>query len=303
MEELTQAGHSVTVLHRSSSAVQPLKALGVELKEVSLEDEAVLARSIPEGVDWFFHTAANTSMWRKKNAEQYRDNVETVARLARICRLKKVGRFIHTSSVAAFGLHSDVVTESTPSNALQIPVQYFRTKYLGEKAVLDEAERGLPAVVLNPAHILGQYDQRNWAQLFRMLDQGKLPGLPGGVGDFACVREVARAHIRAAQVGKLGSRYILAGPQASYAEFAQVFLGQLGRTDVPRVLPKWVLQIAASWDEGKAWLSGREPELTREKALFTSSICRYDDSFARKELGYLHRPLPELIRDTWAAIQ
>jgi hypothetical protein len=37
---------------------------------------------------------------------------------------------------------------------------------------------GLPFAILNPAHMIGRYDARNWGRMFRMLDAGTLPGAP-----------------------------------------------------------------------------------------------------------------------------
>src|SRR5207244_2429844 len=95
---------------------------------------------------------------------------------------------------------------------------YMHTKALAEEEVRAGIGRGLDAVFLNPANIIGPYDRHNWARLILLAAAGKLPTIPPGRGSFCHATEVARAHLAAAERGRTGENYILAGADASFAD-------------------------------------------------------------------------------------
>ena len=56
----------------------------------------------------------------------------------------------------------------------------------------------------------------------RLIHEGKLKGAPPGSFAFCHVREVARAHVAAAEQGKNGANYLLGGTHASFLEMTQI---------------------------------------------------------------------------------
>ena len=152
----------------------------------------------------YFHVAGNTNLWSRRNHIQTRDNVEGTKNMVAAALKRQSKRFIHTSSTAAYGHHQQRINEETQSNAIQSPINYHRTKYLAEMEVRKGIEKGLDAVMLNPANIIGPYDYNNWSQLFILIDRQKLPGVPPATQTFCHVREVVKAHITAFYRGKKG---------------------------------------------------------------------------------------------------
>jgi len=195
VEQLANQGWRVVALHRPTSDVRALRTYaGVELAEGSITDPASLERAIPEGCDAVFHVAGNTSLWSGGNAQQTRENVDGTRFVVETCLKRKVGRLVHTSSVASWGeQHVVPFDETAPQHAAGSFVNYERTKYLGELEVLKGVERGLPACIMNPGHIVGRYDANSWARLIRLVDAQKLPGIPPGEGTWAAATEVAKA--------------------------------------------------------------------------------------------------------------
>ncbi|MBX2844246.1 MAG: NAD-dependent epimerase/dehydratase family protein [Flammeovirgaceae bacterium] len=125
---------------------------------------------------------------------------------------KKAKRFIHTSYIAVYGFQTGTIDETTLSTAMKSEINYFKTKYLAEIIVKKAiAEKGLDAIILNPCHLMGTYDQYNWVQLIQSVNQDNLPGIPPATGLFCHVEEVAKAHISAFEKGITGENYILAG--------------------------------------------------------------------------------------------
>jgi nucleoside-diphosphate-sugar epimerase len=290
--QLRQAGWRVVAIHREGSSTGRLAGLGAELRQAGLDDPSALARAMPEGADTVFHVAGDIS-WSKLHEErQRRVNVVEAA------LLRKAKRFIHTSSVAAYGFGHAVIDERTPSTAAGSSAGYVRTKWLGEEEVRKGIRRGLSAVILNPAHIMGPYDTTGWARLFRLLKEGKLPGVPPGGASFCHVREVARAHIEAVTRGRTGEQYLLGGTDATYVEISALVAKLLG-VKAPRAAPAFVLKTLGHVNDWVSILTRKEPAITAANAELVCSHIKVDCSKAEKELGFRRSSPGEMVEDSF----
>ena len=252
----------------------------------SLDDLESLRAAVPERVDAVFHVAANTSMWRGGNAQQWRDNVEGSANIARIAREKNAGRMIVTSSISAYGYQRDCIDEHSPQLADDPRSGYLYTKKRAELAVRAEIEKGLDAVFLNPCAIVGKYDTSSWAQTFFMIEKGQLPGVPPGRGSFCHAGAVARAHINAYHRGRCGENYILAGTDASFLEFFGRIAALLGKPVPRRTTPAFVIRTVGWLSDAWSRISGREPTITPEKAALITRRVVASSTKAERELDY-----------------
>src|ERR1700753_3102361 len=209
--ELMVRGWDVTALHRPSSELKLLKRFHPKLVAGDLSDAKSLIAAIPTGTDTVFHVAGNTNMWRAGNAQQTRDNVEGTKNVVEAALAKKVRRLIVTSSISAYGDVDGEINEETPSLAADSRVNYQKTKYEAQEIARAAIPRGLEVVVLQPGAIMGPYDIGTWSRLFVMVRDDKLPAVPPSMLTFTHVREVAAAHIAAADKGKNGGAYLLGG--------------------------------------------------------------------------------------------
>jgi len=283
---LIDDGWRVVALHRPETDPAALIAMGAEPCPGHLHDPDSLLNAIPSMAEAVFHTAANTSMWRRQNTVQSRDNIDGTRNMVSAALKKNVGRFIHTSSISAWGIQPRQIDENTPSNAANDWINYNRTKYLAEQELRAGIRQGLDAVILNPCGIIGAGDKHNWSQMISLIDRGKLPGVPPGSGNFCDVREVAKAHLSAYGQGKRGNNYILAGVEASFLELARTIAHLLGRKAPRHAIPKSILHIAGYLYPIASLLSGKEPDLTPEKVALVTNRVAADGSRAVTELGF-----------------
>ena len=151
IERLVNQGWNVTALHRATSDLTYLKRFPIELAEGTITDKDSLERSIPERTDVVFHVAGDTNFWSKRNAQQNAINIDGTRNMVDVAAAKRVGTFIHTSSVSAWGRVKGLVTEETPLEGRNSWINYERTKHLGELEALKGVEKGMKVVVLNPA--------------------------------------------------------------------------------------------------------------------------------------------------------
>jgi nucleoside-diphosphate-sugar epimerase len=296
--ELINTGeYQVICFHRKNSNVSELKKLPVIFKEGSLLDLDSIRKAMPDEVDVIFHCAANINMWRKRNAEQTKDNVEGTRNIVSVALEKKAKRFIHTSSLAAYGVHRDRVDESTPSNAEHSWINYIRTKYLAEQEVKKGIAQGLSASFINPCHIMGPHDERGWATLIQLALANKLPAVPTGKGSFCHVKEVAKAHIAAITKAKIGENYLLGGADATFQEVIME-LAHLSNKDIKiRTVPKWIMNGYAHLVGFASSITGTAPDVTPElvETFYTNTLC--DSSKAEHILGYKPFPIKSMISD------
>lgn len=286
IRQLIEQGWEVTALHRPGGPRDRLESLGARPVAAQLHEAGQLAEVIPQGADAIFHVAANTSMWRRDAPQQFRDNVLGTRAVVNAALMRGVQRLVHTSSISAYGIQHEPITEDTPSTAADDWISYNRTKYLAECEIRQGMTRGLDAVILNPCGIIGAGDTHNWSQLIAMIDSGRLPGVPPGSGSFCHVNEVARAHITAVDRGQAGANYILSGIDASFLELAVTISELLGRTPPRRTVPKLVLTFAGRLYPFLSAFTQREPRLTPEKVALVTNRVVASSARAQRELGF-----------------
>ncbi|WP_293371958.1 SDR family oxidoreductase [Nevskia sp.] len=296
-EELLAQGWRVIAMHRASVDHRPLASLAVERVIGDVTDYRALHAAMPAQVDAVFHVAGNTSLWSRHRAEQLKVNVKGTRNVVKAALESGAQRLIHTSSLVAYGLHGGTVTEDTPPRGLGSTINYVRSKALAEREVRAGISKGLDAVILNPGHVIGRHDLRNWSRVFRMVESGQLPAVPAGGGSFCHVRSVVRAHVAAVDRGRSGANYVMGGADSSYVGLVRAVAKLRG--DRPRLLPLPVaaLKALARLDELISPLLRREPDLTRDaiELLSTNIYCRNTRAVA--ELGYEPKPLAEILDD------
>lgn len=301
LERLLAESVKVVALVRNPEHAKALQERGVEPVPGSVEDASALQAALGKPTDCIFHVAADTSTWRGHEERQNRTNIEGTRNVLSAAKAAGVRRIVHTSSVSAFGQQEQELNESSPRLGKDSWINYERTKAISEELALEADARGdIEAVVLNPAHILGPGDTRNWARMFILLNQGKLPGAPPGSGAFADVREVAKAELAAWRLPQHGGQYLLGGEHASFLELIQCIAQELDCKAPSRALPAGFLRGYARVLDALSRIAGGEPKVTPQSVSFTCYHLRVDSSKAMRELGYRLTPLPALVHDTCA---
>lgn len=298
VERLSRDGWSVIALHRAGSDIRLLEQWGVQRVVGDITDGRSLRGHIPEGVDVVFHVAGNTRLWTRVRAEQMRVNVKGTRNVVRAALAARAQRFVHMSSIVAFGLHGGTITEETPTRGSSSAIHYVRSKALAEREVRRGISAGLAAVIVNPSNTMGAYDLHNWARLFRLVRQHRTPAMPPGGGSFCHAEEVARMLIAAAERGRVGQNYLLGGAQTSYVGLVKAIARELGVRRRVWMLPPAILHRYAQIEELASVLFRREPDITREAVALLSENLYCSSRKAERELGYQARPLEAMIADS-----
>ncbi len=299
VQDLLAKGWDVTALHRAGSDLSLLSRFGATRVTGTLTDANQVSAAIPPGTDTIFHVAGNTNMWRKRNAEQTRDNIDGTSNIVEAAIRHGVRRLIVTSSISAYGPVTGVVTETTPSLAANSRVNYERTKYAAQEIARAATSRGLQIVVMQPGAIIGPYDIGTWSRLFPLVRDGKLPGVPAANLSFAHVREVTAAHIEAADRGENGGSYLLAGTAGTMLELIQNIAALLGKPPPTKATPAWLLKAIARIADTASTFTNKEPVITPEMAAGLGRDMTVDCTKAKTQLGYRTVPLADMVRDCY----
>ncbi|HEY8497929.1 MAG TPA: NAD-dependent epimerase/dehydratase family protein [Limnochordales bacterium] len=292
---LVAQGYDVTALVRASSPRERLQGLPVRLVVADLTQPRCL-EGVMEGIDWVFHVAGDLSWWRGHRARQWAVNVEGTRRVVAEALRAGVKRLVYTSSVAAVGFPEDgrVADEDFPFNGHRLGLQYAISKWEAEQRVLEGVARGLDAVIVNPATILGD-DAPRPGSLVDLAARGRLPVWVEGGTNFCDIDDVVAGHLAAAERGRTGQRYILGGHNVSFRDLIGALCRAAGVRPPRRRAPAAAVRLAAWVLEGVGAVMRREPLLTRDLARLAGKEIYYSSGRAVRELGYAITPLDQTV--------
>ncbi|MEX0299987.1 MAG: NAD-dependent epimerase/dehydratase family protein [Kordiimonas sp.] len=298
IDVLLEENWTITAMVRDPKAASETLDNRVTLVKGDLINPSDTRKAMPDTLDCVFHAAADTSTWAKEARRQQLVNEEGTRSILQAVLDKNVKRMVHVSSIAVFGEHHEPITEETPRKGAKSWVSYIQTKSYAERKVKEAVDRGFDAVIVNPTHIVGRYDNHNWARLIQMMAEDTLPGTPPGGGNFANGRAVAEGIVAAFHKGKAGNNYILGGPKASFEEFLTIAADKIGKGAPKKPLPAWLLKTMASILSFISIFTGKRPMITPEEALFSTEEQDARSDKAISELGYRIVPLEQSIDES-----
>jgi len=297
--ELAQAGHEVRALVRKTSSLQNLDGIALERAEGDVCDRASVERALG-GCDAVAHVAGVAHFKPGEERRMYEVNVGGVENVLGAALAKGVKRAVLTSSTAALGGSTvkRVADESAPSSAEASGIDYFVTKYRGERAALALAARGLHVCALRPVVLLGPGDiYQSSATTFLALAKRKMPVYVDGGAAFCDVRDVARAHVVALERGRSGEVYFLGGHNMEIGEMVRK-VAKVAGVKPPRRAPYPVAYAVAGAIELAARALGRHSDLSRQLVKASHFYTWVSSEKAQKELDYTIRPFEDSLRDT-----
>lgn len=311
--ELLERGALVRAAVRDptkAASVDPLRALpGAEERLELASGDLTRPGSYDEaiaGCAYVFHVASPYALTVKDQQRDLVDPaVEGTRSVLRSCAAAgSVRRVVLTSSMAAITDEPDgrTLTEAdwnTRSSLTRNP--YYYSKAMGERAAWDFVEAEGPSfdlVVINPFLVIGPSLSRalnTSPAVLRDVLTGQFPGIVDLVWGFVDVRDVATAHVRAAEVPEASGRYICAGETVAMREVVAL-LRQAGHGEgrLPTVPLDNRVGNAVVWMASFLQPAGNGSYLRTH----LGRVPRYDNGRIQRELGVAFRPARESILDT-----
>ena len=171
VDRLVAAGHHVRILDLVADSEQRSVEMVVgDIRDRRIVDEAT------RGVDQVFHNVAQVPLARDKSLLQT-VNVDGTRNLLQSALDHGVGKVVHTSSSAIFGVPSN--NPVLPSTAPRPMEAYGRAKWEAEQLCHEFTERGLDVSIVRPRTILGHGRLGIFGILFDWIADGADPFVLG----------------------------------------------------------------------------------------------------------------------------
>jgi dihydroflavonol-4-reductase len=251
------------------------------------------------GVDAVLHAAAHVHIgWTQEDLHRA-INIEGTRNIARGARAAGA-RLVYVSSINGLGLgrlESPADEESALPGVVACP--YVTSKREAERVVLDEVSRGLEGMIVNPSLMFGPWDWKPSSGRMMLQVAKGMPLAPRGAANFCDVRDVAAGCIAAARIGKPGRNYVLGAYNMTYFEFWQRIARIVGAKP-PRFRMGPIIQYGGAIG-GDLWtkISRREGEVNSAMLGLSAQSHCFSSDRAKRELGYVVRPLDESLTDAW----
>ena len=284
---LLEAGHDVRALHQPTDDLRNLRGLDVERIAGDVTERSDVERAT-RGCDWVFHLAAIYALWTRDPARMRHVNVTGTRVVLEAARAAGVARVVHTSSIARFGGQGAGIraTEESEFALGKTGDLYSATKRDAHELARAFA-RDLDVTIVCPTGPIGAGDvgPTPTGRLLLACVTAPVMVVADTVSNFACVEDIARGHVLAAEKGRRGEAYLLGHRDLSLQALATMASSVLGRRRRVVVVPLQLANVAAYGATWWAGLSGRAPLLTPAAVAIAKLGLAADCGKAVAELG------------------
>jgi dihydroflavonol-4-reductase len=305
VSELVARGRQVRVLDvRAPSRTLP----AVEYIEGSVLDTA-LVHDAAADVDEVYHLAGLPGMWKLDRTEFHDVNFIGTRNVLTAARRRGAARLLHCSTESILfdaSKPGELSGEEASLCVDEMPGPYTRSKMLADELALQAAGSGLPVIVGCPTMPIGPHDHNLTppsAMLQYFLGGGSLQIYLDFIVNLVDVRDVATGLVLAMEKGRVGHRYVLGGDSLPLSQILALMASISGRRKVFIPLPGSVAELVASIMELTAdYVTRRQPSATVEGVRIARRATALSIEKAKRELGYVARPVEPLLRELVAHI-
>lgn len=306
VKALLKRNENVRITVRKSSSRKNIEGLGAEIVEADINDPASIGAAV-KGCSHVFHVAGLYRTWMRDYDALMQVNVAGTRNVLQAVLDHGVEKLVHTSSIAALGIRPDKKpsAEDVAFNLYHLKAPYEISKYEAEKVVQAYVQKGVHAVMVRPALVMGAGDIYPTPSGKMVIDviKGKMPSYFDGGIDVVGIDDVVAGHLLAMEKGKAGESYNL-GCVGNFTTMGALFklIAQAGGVKPPAIqVPRfmaliWAMLITAFSD----YVTHREPVATPANIRVLSAKKQVDFSRAVSELGIPQTPLKEVVEKTVA---
>ncbi len=286
-------GWQVRALQRRPGAVGAIGDVPVEWRAGELADRASLTAAMA-GCDVVFHAAGAYPHGARRLAPEVKAAESQMRTVLQAFAAAGAGRLVYTSSFTTIGPPGEpgrLADERDPYLPGSAQEAYHEAKWAMEVAAL---QSGLPVVALCPTAVFGPGDVHlSVSQILLLAAKGRIPVYVDAVFNIVDARDVALAHVAAAEQGQSGERYLLGGHNVTLLD-GLALTARLAHAAPPRfrLSPRVLDAVIAV---------GQVLPIRGLGHLRTMRLWQpFNNAKAVRELGLAPRPLEQTIGDALA---
>lgn len=301
VRKLLDRGYQVTALVRSEGGAPALREMGADIVFGDITDRESMRVGM-RGSDVVFHIAAIYNFLPEMMAQCEDVNVGGTRNVLELAFELGIPRIVYTSTIAVFGDTHGELPDETYFTDGPFASDYDRTKWKAHYEVAEALiSQGAPIIIVMPGGVYGPGDNSWLVEMMRLFYRGMLPVVPGAdsVITYAYVDDVAEGHILAAEKGRIGESYILAGPAVPFGEMVEFWSQLTGKRPPVARIPSRMVRVAAPLAGVAQPRLGLPQSFSGDflKVVGATYAARSDK--ARAELGWRPRPLQSGMLETF----
>ncbi|MEK9164743.1 MAG: NAD-dependent epimerase/dehydratase family protein [Chloroflexota bacterium] len=290
---------------RQAKVLETMDGAGARAVRGDVTDKDSM-RAAMSGADVVIHNAGwyEIGIAPSARAEMRAVNVGGTENVLSLAVELKIPKILYTSSTTALGDTGGATVDETFARIAPPNTFYEQTKTEAHAIALGYQKQGAPVIVVCPAQAIGKGDHSAFGYFARLYVRHLLPPIiwaPEAAFTFAHVDDVAEGVALAAEKGRAGETYFLAGETIVNRELVQLWKRAVGGIPPFIWLPKPLALAQGALVEPLLRLMGIPAFISREVVAGSFVSFRYSSEKAKRELGWKPRSVEQAWTDTLTA--
>ena len=298
-QSLIARGWNIVALVRNPDGPQALALtrLGVQCVAGDVTDRESM-RADMKGADIVVHNAGWYEFGVTANVGKLMHAINVIGTDNVLSLALELGipRSVYVSSTIFWGETGSEVCDETWQRQKPYQSYYEQTKAEAHKIALGYQQRGLPLIIVCPNAVVGPNDHSVYGYFLRMYLNHILTPFawaPDVMTSRVYVNDVGEGIALAAEKGRIGETYILAGEPNSQREMIESWMTRPGGFKVRFYIPNWLAKMLFAPLEPLQRLIGLPAAVSRESVSANFSM-NFSSTKAQRELGWTYVPAREM---------
>jgi len=298
-QSLIARGWDVVALVRKPDSPQAraLTRMGVQCVAGDVTDRESM-RAGMNGVDIVVHNAGwyEFGVTGKDRKFMHAINVTGTDNVLGLALELGIPRSVHVSSTVFWGETGSELCNETWQRQKPYHSYYEQTKAEAHKIAQGYQQRGLPLIIVCPNAVVGPNDHSTYGYFLRMYMNHILTPFawaPDVITSRVHVNDVGEGIALAAEKGRIGEVYILAGEPSSGREMIESWMTKPGGLKVRFYIPNWLAKVMfAPLEPLQRWVG--LPAVVSRETVSANFSMNFSSAKAQRELGWMYIPAREM---------
>jgi dihydroflavonol-4-reductase len=298
-QSLLARGWNVVALARetNSASARALAMMGAQLVAGDVTDRESM-RAAMIGADIVVHNAGwyEIGVTGSRRKLMHVINVTGTENVLGLALELKIPRSVYVSSTMYYGETGPEACDESYQRQKPSNSYYEQTKAEAHQVALQYQQRGLPLVIVCPNGVAGPNDHAVPGYFLRMYLNHLMTPFAWGpdiIQSLVHVNDVGEGIALAAEKGRPGETYLLAGEPVCRREMIRIWMTRPGGFKVRFYIPGWLAKLMFAPMEPLQRLLGLPAAVSRE-TVSASVHMNYSGAKAQRELGWTYRPAKEM---------